>query len=305
MPLVLRLPDGAGRGSRIRGAVAQVDIAPTLLDLVGLPATGMDGTSLRSSLGSGMVAGRTIYSETLYPRYHFGWSELYAASDGRFQFIRAPHRELYDLNRDVAQRENLASERAQTAVSMEAWLSRMTSAVAAPEAADAQTRERLAALGYVGTASAPLANATDLPDPKDKIGAYEDLRKGLALRASGLNQEAVPQLRKVVSENPLMIDAWESLGLSLISLGQEKAGIEAMERAIKIDPLRAEPHMALAKLHALGGNMSVAVAHAEIAARKEPGRSFEILAQIMMDKRKEKRRSPSPDEAWPPIRNAA
>ena len=288
VPLVIQMPDGAGRGSRVRGAIAQVDIGPTLLDLAGLPSTGMDGVSLRSSLAAGVVAGRTVYSETLYPRYHFGWSELYAASDDRFQFIRAPRRELYDLGRDQAERVNVAGERAQTVASMDAWLSRMTNAVAAPEAVDAQTRERLSALGYVGSQSTAFSNASNLPDPKDKIGAYEDLRKGLALRASGRNEEAVPQLRKVVAENPLMIDAWEILGLSLVALGREKEGIEALDRAIRIDPLRAEPHLALAKLYALDGKMAVAVNHAEIAAGKEPGQSFEILAQIMMDNRREK-----------------
>ena len=287
VPLVIRMPDGAGRGSRVAGAIAQVDIAPTLLDLAGLPWAGMDGVSLRGSLASGTVSGRTIYSETLYPRYHFGWSELYAASGDRFQFIRAPKRELYDLSRDPAQRVNVAGERAETAASMEAWLGRMTSAVAAPEAVDAQTRERLAALGYVGAQSNAVANATGLADPKDKIGDYESLRKGLALRAQGRHEDAVEQLRKVVAQNPLMVDAWETLGLSLISLGREKEGIEALERVIRIDPLRAAPHLALAKLYALDGKMAVAIGHAEIAAGKEPGKSFEILAQIMMDKKRE------------------
>ena len=68
----------------VKGPVAQVDIAPTLLDLASLPADGMDGTSLREALASGAAAARTVYSETLYPRYHFGWSDLYAASEPRY-----------------------------------------------------------------------------------------------------------------------------------------------------------------------------------------------------------------------------
>ena len=36
---------------------------------------------------------------------------------------------------------------------------------------------------------------TLVPDPKDKIGAYEDLRRGLASRAAGRHEEAVEQLQ--------------------------------------------------------------------------------------------------------------
>lgn len=287
VPLVLRLPDGAGKGTRVLGPTAQVDIAPTLLDLAGIPFDSMDGVSLRGAMSAGRTEGRTVYSETLYPRYHFGWSDLYAATDDRFRFIRAPRPELYDLDKDPGERHNLASDRPQTVAPMEAWLGRIRAAVTPPEAVDAQTRERLAALGYVGASAGASAASADLADPKDKIGAYEELKKGLGLRAGGRDAEAVEQLRRVVTDNPRMTDAWETLGLSLIALGRDKEGIAALDRAIGLDPLRAEPHMALAKLYALEGKMTTAMGHAELASRTEPGKSFEILAQIMMDRKRE------------------
>jgi arylsulfatase A-like enzyme/tetratricopeptide (TPR) repeat protein len=287
VPLILRLPGSAGGGVRVAGAIAQVDIAPTLLDLAGLPFDSMDGISLRPALQSGRSEGRTVYSETLYPRYHFGWSELYASADDRFHYIRAPRPELYDRTRDKTERENIAPERAQTVAAMDAWVGRIRSAVVAPEAVDAQTREKLAALGYIGASAVTAGTSSNLADPKDKIAAYEDLRMGLAFRASGRHAEAALQLQKVVADNPLMTDAWETLGLSLISLGREKEGMEALDQAIRLDPTRAEPHMALAKLYALDGKMARAISHAEMATRTEPGKSLEILAQIMMDDRRE------------------
>ena len=286
VPLVLRLPGGAGEGTRVKGPVAQVDIAATLLDLAGLPADSMDGVSLRPALASWTASARTVYSETLYPRYHYGWSDLYAASEARFRFIRAPKPELYDLDKDPKEKENLAAQRAQAVASMEAWLGKTMGGVTAPEAVDADTREKLAALGYIGTGAGALSAPGDLPDPKDRIGSYEDLKQALALRKAGHDAEAVEGLRKVVAENPLMTDAWETLGLSLIKLGKEKEGMASLDKVIEIDPLRPEPHMALAKLYALNRQMEPAVKHAEIAAGKEPGKSFEILAQIMMDEKR-------------------
>ena len=48
----------------------------------------------------GAIEPTNIYSESLSPRYHFGWSELYALSDDRYRLIRAPEDELYDLSQD-------------------------------------------------------------------------------------------------------------------------------------------------------------------------------------------------------------
>jgi arylsulfatase A-like enzyme/Tfp pilus assembly protein PilF len=285
VPLVLRLPGQARGGTRVKGPIAQVDLAPTLLDLAGLPAEGTDGLSCRNELRAGAARARTVYSETLYPRYHFGWSELYAASEARFRMIRAPTPELYDLATDPKEKDNLAARRPQAMASMGEWLARTVGEVTSPEAVDAETREKLAALGYVGGGLGALATGS-LPDPKDRIGSYESWKRAVELRQAGRDVEAVAQLEKVVAENPLMTDAWETLGLSLIRVGREKEGVAALDRVIAIDPLRPEPHLSLAKLHALNRRMEPAIKHAEIAAGKEPGKAFEILAQIMMDERR-------------------
>jgi arylsulfatase A-like enzyme len=162
VPLVLRLPGGAGAGTRLRGPVSQVDVPATLLDLAGLATDGMDGVSLRGDLAKGAAQARTVYSETLYPRYHFGWSDTYAATESRFRFIRAPRPELYDLDKDPGEKDNLAPQRPQAMASMGGWLEKVIGGVTAPEAVDAETREKLAALGYVGGGSGTLAQG-DLP----------------------------------------------------------------------------------------------------------------------------------------------
>jgi arylsulfatase A-like enzyme/Tfp pilus assembly protein PilF len=282
VPLILRLPGGAGAGTRVAGPIAQADLAPTLLELAGLDPSGTDGRSLRADLATGKAPPQRVYSETLYPRYHLGWSDLYAASEARFRLIRAPRPELYDLERDPREKVNLAPERPQAVASMNEWLARVRGSVTAPEAVDADTREKLAALGYVGGGAGTLATG-DLPDPKDRITSYETWKRALELRQAGRDAEAVEQLRKVVAENPLMTDAWETLGLCLIKLDREKEGIEALNEVIKIDPLRPDAHMALAKLYGLQGKTEPAARHAELAAGRDPGKAFEVLAQILMD----------------------
>ena len=76
VPLILRLPGAAHAGMRVSATAAQVDLPATLLDLAGVPAAGMDGVSLRPAIAADRGPVRPVYSETFFPRYHFGWSEL-------------------------------------------------------------------------------------------------------------------------------------------------------------------------------------------------------------------------------------
>jgi tetratricopeptide (TPR) repeat protein len=225
-----------------------------------------------------------VYSETFYPRYHLGWSELFAATDGRYRYVRAPRPELFDLSSDKAEQRNLAAERASVAGAMNAWLEQRGAggAASAPEEVPRDVREKLQALGYVGTGGSRPVGAA-LPDPKDHIQAYEDLKTGLSLRLGGRREEAVAQLRKVVRANPDMRDAWEMLGVTLTELGRHKDAIDALDRTIALDPTGPEPHLALARMLALDGKRDAALHHAEIAARREPGKGYETEAQILLD----------------------
>jgi len=287
VPLLLRLPGAARGGTRVRGVAGLVDVAATLLDLASLPAAGLDGRSLRPAIETGRTEPRPVYSETLVPRYHFGWSELYAVTDPPLRYIHAPKPELYDLGRDPAETQNLIAERGAVAAAMQSWLGKAVALgeVSTPEETSPELREKLQALGYIG-GGVPLAGTNgELPDPKDKIGVYQDLKRAVALRDSGRDSEAVQAFRQVLAENPTFLDAWETLGFILVRMGRTDEGIAAIDRALRIDPGRMTAHLALARIHALEGRLEKAVQHAEVASEKNPGQAFEILSQLMLDKR--------------------
>jgi hypothetical protein len=118
------------------------------------------------------------YSETMYPRYHFGWSALRALRVGRFKFIAAPHPELYDLDDDSREQRNLYALRPALAAALAARLEAREQTGGGPGARnpelDAEARERLHALGYVGgRLAAHDAASSVLEDPKDKIALYQ------------------------------------------------------------------------------------------------------------------------------------
>ena len=72
--------------------VQHIDLLPTILDLIDAPRPdGLRGRSLRPLLEwrERPVPEQYVYSEGLYSRYHFGWSELTALTDAHVRFIRA------------------------------------------------------------------------------------------------------------------------------------------------------------------------------------------------------------------------
>ena len=287
VPLLVRLPGGRRGGTRVGGPVAQVDVAATLLDLAGVEADGMDGVSQRPAMETGKAAPRPVYSETFFPRYHFGWSELLSVTEERYRFIRAPRPELFDLREDPREANNLAGERAAAVAAMNGWLEREAKPgeVAPPAEVSDETREALRALGYVGSTVVD-ASAGTLPDPKDKLGVYEMCRRAMQARAQGRLEEAAAGLRKVLADSPGVLDAWEVLGSTLVQLGRPEEAVAAYDEVIRRDPTNSSAHLSLAKVHGLAGRRDRAERHAELASAKEPGRGFETLAQILLDQKR-------------------
>ena len=90
VPLIIKQESNVGAGRRVSDLVQHVDMVPTILDLVKAPVPdNLRGRSLKPLLeGTGPLRERPVYSEALYARNHFGWSELTALTDGRYQYIK-------------------------------------------------------------------------------------------------------------------------------------------------------------------------------------------------------------------------
>jgi len=111
VPLLLRHAGEVAPGRRHDRLVSGVDLAPTLLDLLGLPALdGVEGQSFAAAArGQAMSARSAVYAESQLPLRAYGWSPLYALHDGRHKLIEAPQVEFYDLRADPGETTNLAS----------------------------------------------------------------------------------------------------------------------------------------------------------------------------------------------------
>jgi arylsulfatase A-like enzyme len=133
-----------------------VDVAPTVLELLGLDGPRSDGTSLVGPLNGrhGRRLDVEAYAESLYPA-RMGLAPVHTLRDGRFKLIDGPQPELYDLQTDPFEEHNVIAARTRTAGAMRSRLDAIAGPGSRRSNADLKTpvsrevRERLAALGYV------------------------------------------------------------------------------------------------------------------------------------------------------------
>ena len=107
--------DGPGvpAGVRVQQQAREIDALPTVLDLLGGKASSaIQGTSMVPAFSGKTVPTTYSYEETLYPKINMGWSELRGIHTAHWMYIRAPRPELYDLDQDPGELNNvIASSR--------------------------------------------------------------------------------------------------------------------------------------------------------------------------------------------------
>ena len=293
VPLIIKQEGNAGAGRRVKDLVQHIDVVPTVLDFVKAPIPGqLRGRSLKPLLeGTGRLRPVPVYSEALYARYHFGWSELTALTDERYRYIKAPREELYDLERDGKERINLAEERAQAAQAMRTVLDRVASGatIQPPSAVSAEARERLQALGYVGAQSdgSALAAGDTLPDPKDKRQVLERYRAAVDLAGEGKFASAIAILQQILRDDPQMADVWAQTAAFAIRIDRFDQALDAYKHYIAIKP--AEPQYlgaasALLRLRKYGDARDHALLAVQVAGDKPKvvASAHELLARIAL-----------------------
>jgi len=271
VPLVVRFP-GRVRPVEVRAPARLVDVAPTVLDLLGLPplatAGGVDGVSLAPLLAGGgggpPPALPPAYLETRQPWTSYGWAPLAAVRDGRFKLIAAPRPELYDLAADPGETVNLlplstpdgaaaggpaaGAEAERAARRLRAALREVEArqAASAGVADDPETLARLAALGYVGAGAAPGEPPPGLPDPKDRIAMREALTAADDLLRRGRAAAALAGFERVLAGEPGNRFALVRSGIALARLGRDGEAIDRLRWAVAADPAQPENRAALA-----------------------------------------------------------
>jgi arylsulfatase A-like enzyme len=167
---VIRLPGGEGGGRRIEEPVSNIDLLPTLLNILGIsPPPGIDGEAIPLGVTNDALPQRTRFGQATKPRKKYEtdprWRNILKARyirSGRHKFIQTPYletEELYDLESDPSEQKNLLRGASQETLEIAARLrAELTAWVESANPLPTQfeqphkdeTIERLKSLGYLG-----------------------------------------------------------------------------------------------------------------------------------------------------------
>ncbi|MFN2239187.1 MAG: sulfatase-like hydrolase/transferase, partial [Thermoanaerobaculia bacterium] len=275
VPLLVKLPGGARAGEEVTAPVSLTDIFPTVMSALQLDSgSAVDGVNLLTAQPSE----RSIYSESWYPRLHYGWSELYSQVDSRFHFIEAPAVELYDVVADPGEKQNIAGEQRRVVSTMRAAIQEVVSdhPFREPIAADPETLRKLASLGYLGGGG----SGSDGPraDPKEKIGLLTLFGRGAAHLQRAEYEKAVEVGRTIVADNPDFLQGWGLLAAAWREMGDLPRAIGALETQMRRAPGNPQTALALSSLYLAVRRFDDARAHAELAMSYAPSLAWEAVA---------------------------
>jgi tetratricopeptide (TPR) repeat protein len=199
---------------------------------------------------------------------------LKSLRSGRFKYIATTKPELYDLEQDPGEKKNLYDERRQLAERMGEVLNRLATeapaASAGPSAVDPETRERLAALGYIGSFTETLRTDGEvLPDPKDKIDIFNLMTAAREAGDSG-TAKMIERLTRVTEQDPKVIDAWVMLGNEYFRKADFETAIRHYRKALELNPSYELAIVNLAGSYRSMGNYEAAAVGYERYLERDP-----------------------------------
>ncbi len=293
IPLILKLPGRGQSAQVVSAAVGTVDIAPTIAQACGVEAEETRSFQGRSLLRwideAGAVRDSAVYAESFYPRNSFGWHELRALVTPEYEYIDAPHPELYDLRRDPRERTNLAAAHSALAASLRQKLSGFDTKfdnrdrTSATRPLDPETLEKLKSLGYLSYQAGPVTSAAeaDRADPKDKISTLNRILRAADLTRQANYAGADRLLGGLEQSEPALHVLPFERGENFLAWQKPQAALEEFRKALSLDPTFDQAALGLGRAHFLLGQDEQAAQALDLALDFNP-RNF--LARLALAK---------------------
>ena len=280
VPLIMKLPSELLAKRRVTTRVRLVDVAPTILSMLSLPLPPtFQGESLVPLMKGVQKAAEDLpaYAETDYPHRAFGWSALRSLRSGKYLYVRAPKRELYDQSQDKDAAHNLVATSPAVASTLATQIDDFhdKTAIVRDKASESQLSaeqaENLASLGYVASSgSEKSGDVLQGADPKDKIGISNVLQQGMIAVEDGRYGEAIPLLQQVLADSPLVSAAQMQLGIALAKTKRYPEAIVALKKSVEQIPDSAQAQYELGLALFETGSWKESVPYFEFVAKKRP-----------------------------------
>jgi predicted Zn-dependent protease len=219
---------------------------------------------------------RNTYAESDYGLTAYGWSWLRALRTGKYLYVDAPRPELYDQAADPKAEHDLATSSKAVTTTLGGQLDGFRQKTSnktesAQSKVDPETQEKLAALGYVASASGSNATSKERgPDPKDKIETANLIHTANLLRDNGDCGGAIPVLRKLITREPEMAILYAKLGHCLTLEHQYAEAVPLMRKLVEFTPDSPLAHFQLGKAYLGTKDLAAAIPELEFVVNKVP-----------------------------------
>jgi arylsulfatase A-like enzyme len=275
----LRVPllfNGPGVGAQVSPSpVSLIDVAPTIVRLMGLPALDSDGVDLSPAFAGQPIPPRRLYAESFAPLLDFGWAPLRSVREQGWKYVDAPRPELFRIDTDPDETTDVAATEAVRVAAMRERVNGYSAATLEPSALpDRDAAARLQALGYVGGGGGRGAARADPKDRRELAAAIAQITSG-ELRGEVLERS----LRRVLENDPGNPQMNMRLGFVLAETGRCGSALTYFEKAVALGMPGADPHLGSARCHVAARRTDRAVAELRAADRAEPDNPV-VLANL-------------------------
>ncbi len=217
---------------------------PTVLDYMELPIPAeSQGEPLRPLLtGVGKWDPKPLYFGSMALTLNFNWASPRGLYLDEYKYIELPLPELYDIEADFEENENLWEAKPEVAAALEKRLHDLLAertedgaTTIQPQSVDEETLEKLRALGYVsGSHSAsisPDSNFSEEDDPKRLIHFINQLDDAGTLFRLGQHHEAIERYQELIEWRPDFALAYAYLAYIYKELDRLTEAIGVLETA--------------------------------------------------------------------------
>lgn len=206
VPLIISQPGRINPNTRIDAQVSLVDVAPTIIDLLGYePEREMQGKSLVPLLdGTATDLGIAAYSEAIAPMAELEYFFTRSLRKGGWKYILAPKPELYDLSADPKEANNLAADNAGKSQEMRAELFTLVTGSPNPPS-DLDLDDPNVFVNADGSINETAYMMIDAKDPKDHAKLIQLYTSADMLFALQMFDDGISNLKQVIELDPTLM----------------------------------------------------------------------------------------------------
>jgi len=276
VPAVLNLPGRIPSNRESPSIVSAVDLMPTILGIVDLEAPrGVDGRDLSEKiLKKQGIENAPAYTRNMFLANRYNWYPVHSLVSNNYHIIRHKELELYDIQVDPGEENNLAASKTDKVEELNERLEEMISASShATSRKDVASgvKEKLKLLGYAEDDQTHNFKMTNLG--KRELGELRneivDAKKS---RLSREYRDAVDKYTRILEKYPALALAKYELGLTYTEAGEyEKAkGLFSDAALSGSPPLKAASLVRLAEILSAENNLVEAENLLELAVEIVP-----------------------------------